>query len=270
MKALSTSAPTNAPVNAPVAPTPRSVTLRSGTTASGTAVPASRRALAPLLGLLVVLVASAGLSACRWRPAAVTVNGHEISAEDLQADLRVLRDNPALADGLVGGPGAIGGPELSDGVVPSQVTAVLLTYRIIEQLVIDAGNASSSRPDDQTFETARKAAYDRLAALLGSAPTDPAADPTAPAAPAAQLVNDADPATLGLLERRAIFEVHGAALLEGLDDQQQAEIVTRVLGGGTVTIDPRYGTWDSVNVQVILPGLPTGDAVTDPETDPQP
>ncbi len=221
----------------------------------------ARRPIAPVLVLMAALVASTGLSACRWRPPAATINGQEISAEELQADLRVLRENPGLVQAVFGGPAAIGDPEFGEGVVPALVTASVLRYRIIEKLVIDAGNASTRRPDEQTLETTRKEVYDQLVALLGPPENLTAAGANQATAGQAELVKELDPDTLRLVERRSRFFAYAAVLFDGLDDQQRAETEIRVVGGGEITIDPRYGSWDSASVQVVLPSHTPADQV---------
>lgn len=186
-----------------------------------------RRILSALLSLSVV----AALAGCQWRPPAATVNGEEITAADLEADVEVMRDNPELAAAFQLSVGAEGEP------VPSQVTAQLLTIRIGEIVLSDAYERSADKLSAEDEQAQRDNINAQLLSAVGS-----------------QEAIDKIPESFRtrLLDRF----VHSSGLLADVPDENFQAAVTALFGAYDVDIDPRYGTWDTTTFEVITNAPP--------------
>lgn len=197
-----------------------------------------RKVVGAALSLLLVL----GAAGCRWRPPAATVDGHPITAQNLQDDIGILTDHPDLADVLYGDLLASdprvsafvkGAPESRDGQpTPSTLTSNVLTGRIFEQLFADAYERSGKKLSAEQEAAQRASLTDQLRSILGS-----------------QEKLDSVPASY--VDRIVGRAVHAQALLDGVEDAKVNDTVAALLSAGTVTIDPRYGTWDGTAFKVI-------------------
>lgn len=194
-----------------------------------------RRILSAVLSLLLV----AGLAGCGWRPPAATVNGAEITTADLQADLTLMRENPELAAAFQLAVPPEGEP------VPSEVTANLLTLRIAEAILGQSYRDSDKKLAAAEEQQQRTAVLQDLTVALGSE------------ALVAKIPQ-------GFLTRLTDRFVHSNALLSDVPDEDFAAVVTDLFGGFEVTVDPRYGTWDPANFEVV-PDAPPGVGGTSSE-----
>jgi hypothetical protein len=192
-----------------------------------------RKPLGVALAVLLVL----GLVGCRWRPPAATVNGHDITAEDLQDDIDTLRANPELAALIYPASGFGDG---DDSTVPAAVTADVLTGRILEQLVAD-GYARSGRQlsSEEDAEQREALTADLLEALGGNQQT-------------------LDRLPDRYVERLVTRAVSVTALTRDLSQEDVSPTMRAVLAQGEVTVDPRYGHWDAESL-VVVPNPAPGD-----------
>ena len=181
-----------------------------------------RRILSAALSLLLV----AGLAGCNWRPAAATVNGAEITTADLQEDLTLMRESPELAAAFQLSIPPEGEP------VPSGVTANLLTLLIAEAILAQSYRNSDKKLAADQEQQQRAKVLEDLTAALGSE----------------ALVAKLPPAFVARLTDRFI---HSNALLSDVPQEDFAATVTELFGGFEVTVDPRYGTWNSANFEVV-------------------
>lgn len=198
-----------------------------------------------VLGLLMSLLLVSSLAACRWRPPAATVDGEAITEQDLKDDIDVLRNNPELASVLFSASGPIGTDE--DASVPSDLTAGVLTGRILGQLAADGYARSGKQLSPEDEQARRTELNDQLASLVGS-----------------QEVLDAVPDEY--LNRIVERAMHVTTLIEGLEGQEANDALTAVYSQGSVTIDPRYGTWDTSVFQVVVNPPPGVSGTTPPPT----
>jgi len=187
-----------------------------------------RRIVSAVLSLLVV----AGLAGCNWRPPAASVNGADITVADLQADLDLMRANPELAAAFQLAVPPEGEP------VPSEVTANLLTLRIAEAILGQSYRSSDKKLTADEDQQQRSAVLQDLTAALGSE----------------ALVAKIPETFLSRLTDRF---VHSNALLSDVPDEDFASTVASLFGGFEVTVDPRYGTWDPANFEVVPDAPPT-------------
>jgi hypothetical protein len=195
-----------------------------------------------LVGATLAVLLLVGLSACRWRPPAATVNGHEITEQDLQDDIATLRESPELAALIYPASGFSG----DDSTVPSSVTADVLTGRILEQLVAD-GYARSGKQLSAQDDAAQREALtaDLLQALGGSQETMD------------RLPDD-------YVERLVTRAVSVTAMTRELAQEDVAAAMRSMLAQGEVTVDPRYGTWDPEALAVV-PNRAPGDRPDAPD-----
>jgi parvulin-like peptidyl-prolyl isomerase len=136
----------------------------------------------------VVVVAAAGAGCASVRPAALTVNGEELSRSSVDEELEAIADNPGLADRITS----------SEGTIKSSGGAIWLTQLAQQQVVdrevrrrdlnVTAGDREAGQARGEAFFGAEvfaafpkwfrdrvTARYSRQQALLrdlGTAPTD--------------------------------------------------------------------------------------------------
>ena len=199
---------------------------------------AVRRLLTAAL-LIPVLAASGGLSGCQWRPPAATVNDTEISVDQLQEDLETLQANPEIAGAFFQSSAGLLSSVSQDGAkVPAALTADVLGAIILERLFEAAYARSDKRVSEESFAARKVELRQELDAFLGSPDVVEAAPDD-------------------YIERVLAREVRVRTLLEGVEDpaERQAQVLA-ALGRGEVTVDARFGVWDTTQFQVV-----TNDAV---------
>ncbi|MGD9750314.1 MAG: hypothetical protein AB7W59_04880 [Acidimicrobiia bacterium] len=192
-----------------------------------------RTAVAGLSLLLVV-----GLAGCRWRPPAASVDGEEITVDELKDDIDMLRDNPELA-GLVF---SVVPPE--DAPVPADLTAQVLTMRIVEPMLADSYERSPNKLSAEDEAAQRQDLESQLLAALGG-----------------------DQATLdripdAYVDRLVGRLVHSTALFSDVPAEERPAVAQALFGSYDIEVDPKYGSWDPLNYQVVtnpVPGAPTLD-----------
>lgn len=183
-----------------------------------------------VMGLLMSLVLMTSVAACRWRPPAATVDGHAITAQDLEDDIEVLRNNPELASTIFSTASELDADV--DAPVPSSVTAQVLTGRILAQLAADGYARSGKQLTPEQEHARRTELTEQLASIVGSR----------------EALDAVPDEYLARIVERAM---HITTLIEGVEDEQVNQTLTAVYSQGDVTIDPRYGTWDPTVFQVV-------------------
>lgn len=199
---------------------------------------AVRRLLTAAL-LIPMLAASGGLSGCQWRPPAATVNDTEISVDQLQDDLETLQANPEIAGAFFQSSAGLLSSVSEDGAkVPAVLTADVLGAIILERLFEAAYARSDKRVSEESFAARKVELRQELDAFLGSPDVVEAAPDD-------------------YIERVLAREVRVRTLLEGVEDPAERQaLVLAALGRGEVSVDPRFGVWDTTQFQVV-----TNDAV---------
>lgn len=194
-----------------------------------------RRVAAAALSMLLVV----GASGCRWRPPAASVNGEEITAADLRSDIDMLRDNPELASLVFTAAPPEGEP------VPADLTAQVLTMRIIEPMLADSYERSPKKLSAEDEANQRKDLETQLLDALGG---DPAVLDKVPDAYVDRLV--------GRL-------VHSTALFSDIPAEERQAAAQSLFGAYDIDIDPKYGTWDTTNFEVVTNPVPGAPAAID-------
>lgn len=203
--------------------------------------PGIRRVAAALA--MVLLVASAG---CRWRPPAASVNGEEISTDDLRADIDMLRDNPELANLVFTAVPPEGEP------LPADLTAQVLTMRIVEPMLADSYERS---PKKLSAEEESSQRADLEAQLLDALGGDPAVMDRIPDAYVDRLI--------GRL-------VHSTVLFSDIPGEERPAAAQALFGAYDIEVDPRYGQWDRATFAVVTnpsPGAVSPAALSLPADD---
>lgn len=195
--------------------------------------------------VLVSAVAAAVLVAggcSQWRPPAASVDGTDISAGAVERDAKALRDNPAFAVALLQQDVST---VVTDKRAPASLTAQLLTQRI-RQEVLD--RAIATRGIEVTDED-RAAARQQLADAVTQISQQGAAGPGA--------TGSLDDVPADYVDRFVDFIADSQALFADVAPEDQVALVEEIFSDVDVTVDPRFGSWDTSDYSVVPDSPPT-------------
>lgn len=189
---------------------------------------AVRRVAAAVLAMLLLV----GLAGCRWRPPAASVNGDEISTDDLKADIDMLRDNPELANLVFTAVPPEGEP------LPADLTAQVLTMRIVEPMLADSYERSPKKLSAEDEAAQRTDLESQLLDALGGD----------------QAVMDRIPDAY--VERLVGRLVHSTVLFSDIPSEERPAAAQALFGVYDIEVDPKYGQWDPTSFQVVTNPVP--------------
>jgi hypothetical protein len=188
------------------------------------------------------LAAVVALSACTpWRPTAAEVDGSDIKTDEVADLSEVLRSDQTVT-ALIGSVvlGQADPSEITDARTLSDVSMFLLSQEIIDKVI----RAEVARAGLTVGDAERQAAWN----ALGTTPEQFAgAKPTA----AGQAYID------HLVDQLA----NRNAYLATVPEEQRSAKVTELFKDARISVNPRYGRWDPVQLQVVpLAQAPTPSA----------
>jgi hypothetical protein len=196
----------------------------------------SRSARSAVLAL--ALTAVVALSACTpWRPTAAEVDGSEIRTSEVAGLSDVLRRDQAVT-ALIGSVvlGQSDPGEITDSRTLSDVSQFLLSQEIIDKVI----RAEVARQGLTVGDAERQSAWN----ALGTTP-----EGFASAQPTAEGTKYIDHLVDQLAYRNA--------LLATIPEDQRSTKVTELFSGADISVNPRFGRWDPVQLQVVpLPQAP--------------